>query len=140
MFLLNKMAMKIFRYRKICVFALILSFSAYGCSNTYTEAKTISRASAYPRVIERAKKDKRYFIMYSGVDTYAVTSVEINKSNKQFTVQLDKVGSLHTANTNNTTPVSDKLIHVYMRDSTSYTLDEPHTIDLDKVAKIELVH
>ncbi len=76
--------------------------------------------------------------MHSGVDTFVITSVLVERSKQQFTVHLNRLDSLHRVNINNSKSLAGKQIHVYMRDSTSYTLDEPHTIPLSRVARIEL--
>ncbi len=62
------------------------------------------------------------------------------------TVQLDKVDSLHLVYVKNpetkpykATPELSEM-HLYMKDSISYTLDEPHDLPLDKVAKIEVIN
>ena len=131
--------MKIFSYWSTHVFALILSCYLPCCSIHHDNTKPITRTSAYPRVIERAKKDKRYFIMYSGLDTFVITSVLVEKSKQQFTVHLNRLDSLHRVHMNNPKSLAQKHIHVYVQDSASYTLDEPHTIPLNKVTRIELV-
>jgi hypothetical protein len=121
--------------------AIILSGCLVGCSNNTSPNKTVSQdvsqTSVNPRMIARANKAKRYFIMYSGVDTYRVTSAEVEKNKQQFTVRLAKVDSMHLAGLRNPAAATGNLTHMYMRDSTSYTLDEPHTIALTKVARIE---
>lgn len=76
-------------------------------------------------------------VMHSGVDTFAVTSVVVERSKRQFTVQLGKLDSLYQATLTAPAPAK-KPIHLFMRDSTSYTLDEPHTIPLNRIARIEL--
>lgn len=119
---------------------IIISLYLVSCSGNHSTARTISQTSAYHRIIERADKDKRYFIMYSGVDTYRVTSVEVERTKQQFTVHLAKVDSVHVAHLKNPGAMTDKHIQMYMRDSASYTLDEPHTILVAKVARIELLH
>lgn len=131
--------MKILSYWSTTIFALILSCCLPGCSVHYDNSKPVTRTSEYSRVIERARKEQRYFIMHSGVDTFAIISVLIEKSKQDFTVHLGKIDSLHRVNMNNPKLLAEKLIHLYMRDSASYTLDEPHTIPLNKVARIELV-
>ena len=78
--------------------------------------------------------------MYSGVDTYRVTSAQVEKTKKQFTVHLAKVDSLHAADLKKPGSTSGQIIQMYMRDSASYTLDEPHTILINKVAKIDMGH
>jgi hypothetical protein len=119
--------MKIFKCCCTTIFGFIFLCSLAGCFNSYNKA------------LARAGKDKSYMIMHSGVDVYRITSVEVEKSKKQFTVQLNKVDSIHLANMNNPASSGEKLVHVYMKDSTSYTLDEPHTIPLSKVASIKKV-
>jgi hypothetical protein len=119
------------------VFAAILLYSLSACSIDTT--KPVTRTSAYPRVIERAKKDNRYFIMSSGVDTFVVSSVLLEKKKQQFTVHLDRLDSIHKVHINNPKALNEKRIHLYLQDSASYTLDEPHTIPLSKVERIELV-
>lgn len=138
--------MKKFRCCHITILAFIFSNTLSGC---YT-SNPVTRSSAYSAAIERARKDKRHLIMHSGVDVYTITSVEVEKAKKQFTVQLNKVDSLHMINIKNRETLPNKAnkseqaalreVHLYMRDSTSYTLDEPHTILLDKVARIERVN
>lgn len=131
--------MKIFSYWSTTIFASILLYSLTACSIYHDNTKPITRTSAYPRVIERAKKDKRYMIMHSGTDTFAITSVLVEKRKQHFTVHLARPDSLHRVHMNNPKSLAEKHIHVYIRDSTIYTLDEPHTIPLTKVARIELV-
>lgn len=135
--------MKIFKHWSAAIFAFIFMCALWSCVNRYN-TNPVTRTSAYPRFIEKAKKDKRSFFMHSGVDIYTITSVEIDKAKKNMTVHLDKVDSLSKRNVNNPEVLrkqsgqpSLSKIHVYMRDSTSYTLDEPHTIPLNKVARIE---
>ena len=76
--------------------------------------------------------------MHSGVDTFAVTSLLVEKTKQQFTVHLDKLDSLHRLHFNNPKALGEKRIYLHMRDSASYTLDEPHTIPLARIEKIEL--
>lgn len=130
--------MKIFTHLRLAVFVLMLTCSFPGCSIHQNSTTPITRVSAFPRVIERASKDKRYFVMHSGVDSFAITSVLMEKSKKNFTVHLGKIDSLHRVNADNTKLSPGKRIDLYMRDSVSYTLDEPHTIPLNKVERIEL--
>ena len=65
------------------------------CSTSGNNA--VTRTSAYPRVIEQARKDKNYFIMHSGLDTFAVTSLLVEKNKQDFTVHLNKLDSLRRA-------------------------------------------
>ncbi len=131
--------MKIFSYCSTAVLALSFLCSSLGCSNQHNSTAPVSNTSAFARTLERAKKDKRYMVMHSGVDFYAIREVEVEKSKQAFTVHLNLVDSIHKANINNPKQLGEKHLHVYMRDSTSYTLDEPHTIPLNKVARIEKV-
>jgi hypothetical protein len=89
----------------------------------------ITSTSKFRETIERGRKDHRSFVMYSGVDTFAVTSIALERRTKEFTVQLYKSDSLQRA-LNSKLPASNQKIYIYMKDSTSYTLDEPHTIPL----------
>ena len=73
--------------------------------------------------------------MYSGVDTFAVTSIALERRSREFTVQLAKADSLQRA-VNSKLPTSNKKIYIYMKDSTSYTLDEPHTIPLKNINRL----
>ena len=116
----------------------LLWCSLLGCSAYQSNTNLITNSASYPRVIEQARKDKRYFIMHSGVDTFAVTSLLVEKTKQQFTVHLDRLDSLHRFHFNNPKALGEKRIYLHMRDSTSYTLDEPHTIPLARIANIEL--
>src|SRR5690349_20547938 len=78
-----------------------------GLFSCYTGGDTITKASVFPKAVERAKKDKRHFIMYSGIDTFAVTTVEV-ENRQEFTVHLDKMDSLHKTALNNPTTISEK--------------------------------
>jgi hypothetical protein len=143
---IKKIAMTIYKYFSSAICAFILAWVLSACSNSY-QGKSITRSSAFARTIERAK-DNRYTIMHSGLEVYHITSVQMDRARQQMTVQLDKVDSLHLSNVKTSesranTPKTGALgvtpeMHVYMKDSTSYTLDEPHTILLNKVARIEL--
>jgi hypothetical protein len=127
--------MKTSTYSIATIFAFIFLTAAIGC-NSYTQT------------LKHTRKNKKYVIMHSGVDVYIVKQVEVERNRKQFTVYLDRVDSLNIVNTGNPEgkryvpkkgePVKPE-IHVYMKDSTSYTLDEPHTIAVDKIARIEKV-
>ncbi len=131
--------MKAFTYWRITFFTLILSCSIYSCSNHYNNTTADSNASAFSRMLNRAQKHKHYMIMHSGVDVYRIFQVEVEESKQQFTVHLNFVDSIHKANMNNPKSLGEKQTHVYMKDPASYTLDEPHTIPLNRVARIEVV-
>lgn len=140
--------MKPVRFHFIATFIILFSIVASSCSNHYSQSNTIAETSAYPKTLERAMKDKRYFMMQSGVNIYTVTSIDVHKGKQQITVTLDKPDSLHLAWFNNpglrTTKTAEgkpvqREVHVFMKDSTSYTLDEPHTIPMTKVGRVELL-
>lgn len=81
-------------------------------------------------------------VLHSGVNVYSITSVQVDKARQQATVQLDKVDSLYLVPPGGSAPAAKSrtaAIHWYTSDSTSYTLDEPHTILLDKIARMERV-
>lgn len=125
---------------------LVAFYILSGCSAYSYKTKTVSPRSSYAATIERAKEDKRYLILYSGINIYSITSVDVDTSKQQFTVQLDKVDSLRLVHLHGAgkrykpqNGGSPSELLVYMIDSTSYTLDEPHTLLMSKVAKIELV-
>ncbi len=141
--------MKTFRFCRAAFFALISLCALSGCSNSYVKAKTVTPASAYPAAIEQANRDNRSFILHSGINVYTITTYQLNKEKQKLDVQLNKLDSLHIVN------VSDQEsgrarpkkgesslineIHIYTKDSVSYTLDEPHTIPLENLARIDLV-
>ena len=122
----------------------------YGCSNHYSAGKVVDRVSSFPGKISTAQKEKRYFIMQSGVNIYSITSVDLDKDKQQMTVTLDKVDSSHLmfiknpeirrtvakAGDNN----NNETIYLTMKDSTSYTLDEPHTIPIKTINRILMVN
>ena len=126
--------MRLFNYAKSFVFCI--SMILFGC---YTGGDTITHNAAFPKVMERAKKDKRYFIMYSGIDTFAVTSMSV-ENRREFTVHLDRMDSLRKITLNNPTVLSEKRAHLFMIDSTSYTLDEPDTLLFRNIKRIELAN
>jgi hypothetical protein len=95
----------------------------------------ITNTSKYRGTLERGRKDHRSFVMYSGIDTFAVTSIAVERRSREFTVQLDKPDSLQRP-VNSKLPPSNKKIFIYMKDSTSYTLDEPHTIPLKNISRL----
>ena len=141
--------MKTCRYYQFVFFALIFLIVLAACSNQSFKTKSISSISRFPDVLDRAQKDKRYFIMQSGINIYNITSVDIDRAKQQMTVTLDKVDSSHLVYLKNPEIRRSKAqegethasaeIRVYMKDSTSYTLDEPHTIALEKVNRVELL-
>lgn len=142
--------MKSLGFFSACFFTFVWLFVLPGCSNSYTKANSLTRVSAYPAAIEQAKKDHRYFMMRSGINLYTITSVDLDHTKKQMTVTLDKVDSSRLPDTKSSLIKQPKpqkgeasvsfQIHLLMADSTSYTLDEPHTIPLNKVRRVELLN
>ncbi len=140
--------MKISSFCRISFFACTFLYVIYGCSNSYITSKPITSAADYPDAIEQAKKDDRHFILHSGINVYTVTSFLLDRAKQSITVHLAKVDSLHIVNVENAQNNADKPkksasgakeIHIYTKDSTSYTLDEPHTIPFDNVGNIDMV-
>ena len=126
--------MKIKSFGSLAIWATAVCIFLNSC---YSASNTVTKTSAFPKVLERAKKDKRYFILYSGIDTFAVTSLRV-ENRREFTIHLDKMDSLHKVTLNNPITIPEKRAYLFMHDSTSYTLDEPHTLPFNKLARIEL--
>ena len=118
--------------RLILPLLAFISFSACSTTGNNTDASP----SGFPRMVERAKKDKQNLLLHSGLDTFLITSVVVEKSRQDFTVHLNKLDSINRAIIRNAESAKGKQLHIYMRDSTLYTLDEPHTIPFAKVARI----
>src|SRR3954469_1012406 len=87
--------MKTFRNLLPVFIVVFLVVIFYSCSNNSYQANSITTASKFPDVIEKANKDKRYFIMRSGLNIYAITSVDLDRAKQLMTVTLDKVDSSH---------------------------------------------
>ena len=116
------------------VLLAIVTIVFYSC---HTGSGSVTNSSAFPKTLERAKKDKRSIILYSGIDTFAVTSVTV-ENRREFTVHLDRMDSVRRTTLNNPTVLPEKRAHLFMRDSISYTLDEPHTLLFKNLGRIEL--
>src|SRR4051794_31005127 len=86
--------MKSCRYFNSFLFTSIFSIACWACSNQL-KVSNVTSASAFPDAIDRASKDKRYFIMKSGINIYTITSVDLDRAKQQMTVTLDKVDSSH---------------------------------------------
>ena len=122
----------------LSVLAVLFISAVIGCS--VTQGNNTSNTSRFPRMMEQAKKDNRYLIMHSGMDSFAITSLLVEKGKKEFTFHLNKIDSMHRIMLNNTKLSKEKYMHIFMRDSSGYTLDEPHTIPIKNVLRIELVN
>ncbi len=122
--------------KKIVLVLFVIAAFMAACSSGANSTSTVTARSKYPGILEQAKKDKWPMMMHSGVNRYAINSVELDKDKQQMTVQLQPADSaLQAAGAGS----PSSLLHVYLTDSTSYTLDEPHTIPLEKVARMERV-
>ena len=130
--------MKTFRNYCVPVSCFFLFYLLAACSSQSYPANTTISRSSYPAAIERAKKNKWYMVLHSGINVYAITAVQVDKAKQQATVQLDKVDSSYIAVAGAAKGKAASM-HWYTNDSTSYTLDEPHTIVLDKVVRMERV-
>lgn len=108
-----------------------------GCANHAYQANGAIPRAQYPAAIERAKQRKWYMVLHSGVNVYSITAVQLDKAKQQATVQLDKIDSTYLSGSGTS---KTSAMHWYTSDSTSYTLDEPHTIALDKVSRMERVN
>jgi hypothetical protein len=121
------------------LFSLLVLFISFpACSPSGDNAQT--SVSSYPRMVERAKKRNHSMLMHSGIDTFLISSVVVEKNRQDFTVHLNRLDSAHRVMLNPAANVRGKQLHIYMRDSTLYTLDEPHTIPFAKVSRIESVN
>ncbi|HZG24157.1 MAG TPA: hypothetical protein VEZ17_06225 [Chitinophagaceae bacterium] len=137
--------MKVSRCSRYHLLVLVLSMVLWGCASQNTSG-TLTNKSRYAGVLEKARIDKRSMMLHSGINLYTITNVQVDKAHRQFTVQLDMPDSIHRTDANNAavgtaTPNAagqsgSARLHVHMSDSISYTLDEPHTLSMDKVAKM----
>jgi hypothetical protein len=141
--------MNIFKLFSTATLVGIALFFIPGCSNEYYTAKTITNSSGYSAVITKAQKKHRYIMMQSGVNLYSVTLADVHKSRQEMTVTLDKVDSTRLTTFNSAVSSNTKLkkaglvgeamVRLYMTDSTSYTYDEPHTVPMNKISRVEVV-
>jgi hypothetical protein len=104
-----------------------------------TSNEIITKPSSFARTLNKANRHKEPLLMYSGVDTFVVTHLMVENRRRDITVQLDRLDSVRRAALLNTNGVQKKGVQLYMVDSTSYTLLEPHTIPLNKIARIGVV-
>lgn len=127
---------------------IVLAGILYGCSNQYA-ATPVTKQNAFARTIKRAQDQDRYFVLHSGVDVYRIKFLEVHKAEKNVTVMLDRIDSLKLAGyraRQAAAPGQDEVlvsplsqIHLFTRDSTSYTLDEPHTIPFKNLTHLQRV-
>ena len=119
-----------------------------GCSTGYLSSKSFTAAPDYPKAITKAKKNNSSFILHSGVNVYTVTALELDKPKQNVHVQLNKLDSLQVVkvpdpkreiSTSGKRAASAGEMHFFMKDSVSYLLEEPYTIPLEKVARIDVV-
>jgi hypothetical protein len=114
-----------------------LFFTLIAC---YTPNNFITRSSAFAKTIRKANNDKRHFVMFSGVDTFAIIHIMVENARREMTVQLNTIDSIQRMNLVYPKTLKGKQIVLYMRDSTSYTLEEPHTLPINQIARIQLIN
>lgn len=141
--------MKIYKLCSTILFAFIFSCALSGCFQYYFKAKPVIPTSAYPAAVEQAKQNNRFFILHSGTKAYTITSLQVDQAKQQMELQLDQIDSLHTLYVNKPQnrryrPVKGQSrvlteIHLYLKDTGSYSLNESFTLPFAKVSKIELL-
>jgi len=122
-------------FSNMIIFSLWLFVALSACHTP----NVVTKPSAFAKTIKKANIDKRPFLMYSGVDTFVITHIMIENARREMTVQLDRIDSIQRMNLIYPNTLQKKQVVLYMHDSTSYTLDEPHTIPIRKIARIQLV-
>lgn len=118
---------------------IILSSAFFMLFACHAVNDTITTPSAFAKTIRKANRDKHPFLMFSGVDTFSVTHIMIENKRRDMTVQLARIDSSHRTVLRNPNTVDRKTVALYMRDSTSYLLEEPHTIPVSKISKIQIM-
>lgn len=88
--------MKPFRFCCTTLFAFIFSCTLSGCFQHYFNVNPVAQTSAYPTVIEQAKQMDRYFILHSGKNVYAITTIQLDEAKQQMELQLNELDTLHT--------------------------------------------
>ena len=116
------------------IFCLWLVFTLPACRTP----NVVTKPSAFAKTIKKASKEERPTLMFSGVDTFSVTHLMIENARRDITVQLNRIDSFQRRSLVSDTSLQKKQMLLYMVDSISYTLDEPHTIPIKKIARIEL--
>lgn len=129
--------------------AFIFSYACSGCFQHYYKVVPVDAAARYPVAIERAKQEYRFFILHSGSKAYAISTIEVNRDKQQLELKLDNLESPHTVYTEGPQKrvyrpqkgESEVLteIHLYVRDTAAYTLNEPLILPIEKVNKLELL-
>lgn len=120
---------------------IILSFSWLGivlsaCGSTN---KTVTDPSHFAKVIKKSNRKHHSLLMFSGVDSFVVTHIMLENRRRDMTVQLDRIDSAQKMALMNTGAAKAKQAVLYMRDSTSYLLKEPHTIAVSKIERIQVI-
>jgi hypothetical protein len=64
----------------------------------------------------------------------------VENARREMTVQLNTIDSIQRMNLVYPKTLKGKQIVLYMRDSTSYTLEEPHTLPINQIARIQLIN
>ena len=128
--------MKYGNFCSMIIFSLYLLFILPAC---HTPNNLITKPSAFAKTIRKANTDKRSFLMYSGIDTFSIIHIMVENARREMTVQLNTIDSIQRKNILYPNNLKGKQIVLYMRDSVSYTLEEPHTIPIRNIARIQLI-
>ena len=135
---------------KMATFVLLIFATAdiiTSCANTGYTTRPVSSSADFPAVLETSRKKDRAFILHSGLNIYAVSSLELDKPKENMHVQLKKLDSVQVVQVDAPGKTTDKAaaagrpneVHLYMKDSASYLLEEPYTIPLARVARIDIL-
>ncbi|MCW3115516.1 MAG: hypothetical protein JWR18_3912 [Segetibacter sp.] len=138
-------------FQSICqvLLAFIFSCACSGCFQHYFKVVPVKATAQYPVALERGKQEDRFFILHSGSKTYAISTIEVNREKQQLELKLDKLDTPHTVYTTRPrhrvykskkgqSPVLTE-IHLYLKDTPSYALNEPLILPIEKVNKLELL-
>lgn len=130
------------------IFISLIVVAAAACSGNRLPTGSFSGLAAYPGIIEKGRQQKKDFILSSGVNVYSVLSVQLDKNKRDMTLQLSKVDTMQLSSnlpadtaamtSGKRTKKKPSIVLLQMKDSASYTLDEPHTIPLANILKIEV--
>lgn len=101
-------------------------------------ANVIDSPNDFAKTIRKANRQKQPFLMFSGVDTFVVTHIMVENRRRDITVQLNRLDSARRMQLLSPASSLPKQYLLYMRDSTSYTLDEPHTIPTTRIDRIQV--
>lgn len=125
--------------------ALILFGFIASCMKHYYNPTPVQR-SDYAKQMEKAIKKHHFIYLKSGINLYQVMSLDTDRAKDDVTVTLHQVDSTHqyyfknpydrrTRSKESNWPNKPEL-KIYLQDSSSYTLDEPHTIPIARIDSI----